>query len=799
MFSLQGFGQDTSNVQDTSKSTRELITEARMYRVKNDVENALKSYIKAERQWGKEKRSLKSEELYLEIALFFDSLSVNDKAREYFFDAYAQTKVEEKKSEILVYIAESFFKSGDAYLKEAIQYYLQALPIIQKENNNQKEVKILGEIANAYTHPEIGKLDTAFDYRKKILEIENRQKSPQRLASAWNNLAYTNRLIASREIKRNNRNVAADTLKSALKYIEKATILAKQDKNIEENRLITLLNLGVIEQSLGNQEQALKHLQEVLNQRKKQQNTLEIARTQNLIAKLHYYRNDYSEARIIANQALKNAKIINAKPEMQTSYEILADVHEKIADFRKLSRYKDSIYLIQSELTVDAIKQQQKQTKYKDIASDELEQALTQEAKEEQAKRLKADAEAQRALAQKAESDRQKAQAEAATARADAANAIILQQKAMAEKAKAEAEAEKQKAEKAKAEAETEKQKAEKQKAEADRKAAQAEKAKAEADKRNAEAKAEAAEKDAQNATRIFAFLAVLGFFVLVIIFILIFYYKNRHKNKLLTAQNDKIQQQNTNLEAQKKEIEKQRDSLMEMNEEIKQQNEEIEAQRDIIELEKEESEKLLLNILPQTVAYELKEKGTATPKSYEMVSVLFTDFKGFTVATEHMNPTEVIRELDKCFGAFDQICEKYGLEKIKTIGDAYMCAGGIPIENNTNHIDAVRAGLEIQAFMQNLRKEREARGEPYWELRLGINTGPLVAGVVGTKKFAYDIWGDTVNTAARMESSGVPNMVNISGATYKLIKDLFVCEYRGKLPAKNKGDVDMYFVISEK
>jgi class 3 adenylate cyclase len=216
-----------------------------------------------------------------------------------------------------------------------------------------------------------------------------------------------------------------------------------------------------------------------------------------------------------------------------------------------------------------------------------------------------------------------------------------------------------------------------------------------------------------------------------------------------------------------------------------------------IIEEEKNRSEKLLLNILPEETAEELKEKGFATPKHYDMVSVLFTDFKGFTKIAEKLSPQQLVEELNQCFLVFDKIIDKYNLEKIKTIGDAYMCAGGIPVANITNPVDIVKAGLEIKAYMEKLKQERETRGEEYWELRIGIHTGPVIAGVVGKNKFAYDIWGDAVNTASRMESSGIPGQVNISGTTYELVKDHFKCNHRGKIQAKNKGEIDMYIVES--
>jgi class 3 adenylate cyclase len=234
-------------------------------------------------------------------------------------------------------------------------------------------------------------------------------------------------------------------------------------------------------------------------------------------------------------------------------------------------------------------------------------------------------------------------------------------------------------------------------------------------------------------------------------------------------------------------------------NIELKHANDLIAQQNQYIIEEKIKSERLLLNILPEEVADELKEKGYATPKFYEQTTILFTDFKGFTQKVEQVQPQEIIEDLNTCFLAFDEICETYNLEKNNTIPDAYMAVGGGPIKNKTNAIDAVKAGLAMQTFMQKWRAEKEAKGLPAWELRVGIHTGALIAGVIGKNKFAYDVWGDAVNIAARMESSGEAGKVNVSQNTYELIKDRFECEPRGMVQAKNKGEVEMYFVHKEK
>jgi len=252
---------------------------------------------------------------------------------------------------------------------------------------------------------------------------------------------------------------------------------------------------------------------------------------------------------------------------------------------------------------------------------------------------------------------------------------------------------------------------------------------------------------------------------------------------------------------------------------------------RAAIQVEKDRSEGLLLNILPAAVAEELKDKGEAEARLFDQVTVLFTDFKGFTAMSEKVTPKQLVRDLHECFSAFDRICAKHGIEKIKTIGDAYMAAGGLPKPNNTHAVDAIMAALEMRDFIAEGKARKALAGQPYFEIRIGIHTGPVVAGVVGEKKFAYDIWGDTVNTASRMESSGEAGQVNISEATYRLVKHAkkvngvplnsgrslandestqspltihhsphsdapaFTFTPRGKVQAKGKGEMEMYFV----
>lgn len=213
-----------------------------------------------------------------------------------------------------------------------------------------------------------------------------------------------------------------------------------------------------------------------------------------------------------------------------------------------------------------------------------------------------------------------------------------------------------------------------------------------------------------------------------------------------------------------------------------------------IIELEKNRSESLLLNILPYETAKELKLNGKVKARKYDSVSVMFTDFKGFTSLAEGMKPEDLVESVDYYFSKFDGIIEKYGLEKIKTIGDSYMCAGGLPDHDPGHTIKMIKAAFEIIKFVEEVRSDAQ-NTKAKFDIRIGIHVGPVVAGVVGTKKFAYDIWGDTVNVASRLETNSELSRINVSQNVVDLISSNYHCEHRGNLQVKNRGKMKMYFV----
>ncbi len=234
---------------------------------------------------------------------------------------------------------------------------------------------------------------------------------------------------------------------------------------------------------------------------------------------------------------------------------------------------------------------------------------------------------------------------------------------------------------------------------------------------------------------------------------------------------------------------------LRHQNDELQRLTDDLRRANKTIDIERQKTRDLLLNIMPEEMVNELVEIGYAGPRSYKAATIMFTDFKGFTKACENLGPEQIVDALDFFFSAFDDIIENHVIEKIKTIGDAYMCVAGVPIRNRTHPINMVMAALEIKHFMAHYREQNPGKDLPEWQLRIGIHTGPIVAGMVGKIKLAYDTWGDSVNVANRMESAGEVGKINISASTYQYVKDYFVCTPRGSIAIKNHQDIDMYFL----
>lgn len=282
--------------------------------------------------------------------------------------------------------------------------------------------------------------------------------------------------------------------------------------------------------------------------------------------------------------------------------------------------------------------------------------------------------------------------------------------------------------------------------------------------------------------------------FILICVFIIAIALRVFIRQRIDSARREQIRLE-MKIRERTKEIQQQKRKIEEQKKRIEEEKHKVERQQVLLKREKDKSEKLLKNIIPESTAEELKKKGKARARAYKTVSVLFTDFVGFTKISDQMNPTELVRKLDVYFTKFDEIIVRNNLEKIKTIGDAYMCAGGVPVRNNTNPIDTCLAAIQIQNYMEARKLEAIANGKDYWECRLGINTGEVTAGVIGSERLAYDIWGATVNQAQRMEMLGDPGQVTITGATYQHIEPYFECTFKGKAQSKSRGLIDMYVV----
>jgi len=227
----------------------------------------------------------------------------------------------------------------------------------------------------------------------------------------------------------------------------------------------------------------------------------------------------------------------------------------------------------------------------------------------------------------------------------------------------------------------------------------------------------------------------------------------------------------------------------------ISKQKDQIAEQNRLVNLERDKSDKLLSNVLPQNIVEELKANGQVEIKSYENVSVIFIDIVGFTKIAERNNPAYLVNKLNELFSEFDSISEKHNLEKIKTIGDAYLAVGGFGDHPEISSLNCVSAALEIQLLMNKLKEIAISKNEEFWEVRIGIHNGDVIAGVLGTKRIAYDIFGNTVNIAKRIESNSTPGKVNISESTYKVVKTFFDCSPRGEIPTKNTGEIYMFYV----
>ncbi len=707
----------------------------------NNLTMALRYYFGSVREYETANDSLDAAGVKIKIADVFYKAGMYQKALEYYLGAEKyllrqNREFDKEESELIENIADVYY-SLEEYDK-SLQYYKRLEKIFSVSGDSAANIDIYQKIIRCNNN--LKQYDNSLKYNLKIFEYYKSKGDIEQEIVALNNIGFTYKHL--------------NNYKEALNYFKMARELENETGEIKN--YVTLLNIAIVYQNMDDYKNALKYMLKAEKIAEASGDIFDAAKMDHLTSIIYLNNKDYYNAQTFNREALRLAKKGNNTSVLVAALLVSSKINEALYDFEAaMADYR--LYLKISDSVTSATNAKKRELLQQQFVIDRSEREIEKLLADEDLK----DVEYQRMKLENATKEQQLRifRQNDSIQRFTIENQKLEKQRVIQEKLLAE---ERYNAEKKDREINDLRQREIIQTLELEKQKALQREKENEIELLNKEKQINDLNlKKIRARNKFLIGIAALALVVLYLVYRMLRF--SKRTNKILIKQNN-----------------------------------EIERQRDEINYEHERSEKLLLNILPKETAEELKEKGSATPRHYEMVSVLFTDFVGFTKIAEKLTAEELVEELNRSFLEFDRIIDKYGLEKIKTIGDAYMCAGGIPVPNTTNPFDIVRAGLEIRDFMTRLKNEKEARGEDFWELRIGIHTGDVIAGVVGKNKFAYDIWGDAVNTASRMESSGVPGKVNISGATYELIKDKFRCTYRGKVKAKNKGEIDMYIVEGE-
>ncbi len=689
----------------------------------------------------KEKRTEGALEANIRIGRIYDRERYFSRAAEYYRQAelLAQKLGDQSASLILRWSrAEALLNA--AQFDKAQDAFRQLLELYEQKGDYPRQVDCLEKLADA--NLAISNYQRAVDYYLKIKQLAQRNNDPATTATALNNLGFA----ANRQ----------QDFKAAVDYFTQAEAIYANTPSLKVNYVYT--NLGIAQNNAGESSKALQNLQ------KADKGLDDKSYVQHLVASIYLKNKDiynalkYNELAIEAAKKTKNAIV------QRDAYDAASQIYQQLFEYDKaLDFYKKHLNLKDSLLREERLRQQNLEALHSLLERTENEtlQNLTDEELRELAlAQLKADNDRLELVATNQRLDADRREKELALLRREQEV-----KEANLRSANLEAERNRQQLRLA-----TQQLLAEKQGREIASLAQQNKLDSLEAANQKAEQQQQIAQLENQkqldqmkiqqqeNFRRTASWIGLLGAALLLLIGGS--WFVGRRLNRRLAEQ-----------------------------------NRQIEAQKQEIDAERNRAEGLLLNILPDEVAAELKQKGSATPQHYDSVSVLFTDFQGFTKISANMHPNEVVQELNEMFLAFDEICERHNLEKIKTIGDSYMCAGGLPVANKTHPTDAVAAAREMLDVLGRHNEKNTRLGKPQWRIRIGVHTGEVVAGVVGSKKFAYDIWGDTVNVASRMESNCPAGEINVSEATYKLVNKSFKCEYRGEVEVKNKGKMGMYLV----
>jgi adenylate cyclase len=677
----------------------------------------------------------------LQIGNIYNRVQFYPGAIKYYWQAelLAQKLGNERQTQAMQWLsANALFDHGQN--AKTLETLAKLLGSYEKNGDYEAQVRCLEKLAQ--THLAMFNFSKAIDQYLKIKALAERKKDPATLATALNNLGFTS-----------NRK---QDFQAAVDYFTQAEAIYTANPGIQTNHIFA--NLGIAWNNLGNSRQSLDYLQ------KADKGLDDKSYVQHLIASIYLKNKDIYNALKYNELAIGSAKKSKNLQTECDAYDAASQIYQQLFEYDKaLDFYKKHLSLKDSLLREERLRQQNMEALH--TLLERTENETVQSLSEEELRAL--------ALA-KLQADNERFRLEAANERLDADRkekelALLRREQEIKEANLRTAQLE----------------------SERNRQALRLATQQLLAEKQGREI-AELAQQNELDSLRAVRYAA-------------------EQQQQIVLLENQK---QLDNMKIEKQESFRKTaigigllGALLmaliagswlygrRLNRRLAAQNQQIEAQKAEIDTERTRAEGLLLNILPLEVATELKTQGAATPRHYDSVTVLFTDFVGFTKISSGLPPGEIVQELNEFFLEFDEICERNNLEKIKTIGDSYMCAGGLPAENISHPLDAVKAARAMLQVVEKHNKANASANRPTWKIRIGIHTGEVVAGVVGSKKFAYDIWGDTVNVASRMESNGPVGEINISEETYKLVKHQFDCEYRGELEAKNKGRLGMYLV----
>ncbi|MFN4080491.1 MAG: adenylate/guanylate cyclase domain-containing protein [Saprospiraceae bacterium] len=705
------------------------------YKSLNKIDEALQYFLEAEFRLGNSTPKPLQMKVYQSLGELFLSERLYLNARRYYGEALA---LEPNNELVLEKIADACLY--DMRFDSAEYYYKKMLAQSREKGNLNNLVRIYQKLAHAYEYN--GNFGKSLYYYLRIEDLIEKNGSPEERAILYNNLG--------RQYTRLN------DYEKALENFRKAELQCQYVKC--PDRSLLYANLGIALHNVGKSKEGIEYLIRAGRDLQAEDNIRELANLENLLATVYFSNRDVYNALEHNELAIRHAKATHQLDLLTTAYRIGADMYHDLYDFeRAFAYYRAYLETTDSLRKADQIRIQKlnQQRELLNASEGQIKYLLSQQSIRDLAyeqvrlerERLELANENLLLETQRRESELLLLQKQKALDEARQRELILQTLKANQDARIAAQKLETEKNTRLIAEL--------KQKEAIERAQNLAREQELELLTRD-KAIADLERSKEAGFRRMAYTTGVLGIALLALLGIN--WFMANRASRRLKAQNRRIQQQNVQ-----------------------------------IDNERSKSEKLLRNILPEEIADELKTQGYAEPRFYESATVLFTDFVDFSRLSAQLSPREIIDELDECFLAFDEICEKHGLEKIKTIGDAYMCVAGLPKPLEDHPAAAVASAIQMLEWLEARQKNNPKA--IFTQMRIGIHTGPVVAGVIGKNKFAYDIWGDAVNLAARLEEHGEPGQINISKSTWEAIKDRNPCTARGKIAVHNKGEIFMYFV----